>query len=318
MRDPAEQLAQARENLTEITQLAGLLLDQAMYGGHDGHLDAANELPGRDAMVMLGPAANYEAWAAQVATRVRYTRTKVWQPTDAWIARFDGWVTDDAGHDPDPPIGVLTAWEDMWRLHLNLLTAPVQRPSIERSATFLHEHMGRMSRITRPSFDNFANDIGSLHGRLEAILSAGERDEAGAPCLKCRATLIRRAQPRSPVVPRRYCTGHGQPAVCRWPARWDLDECVRFDRGGLRDVWDCPRCKREYSYAEYWNAVRASYRANAPALPADDIAEQLGVAKGSIRGWAALGKVRRRGRNLDGRVLYDVADVKRAAGIEAA
>jgi hypothetical protein len=308
MRDPAERLAQAREDLTEIVDLTAYLLDQALYGAAGGHLEAARPIPGGEALVMLGPVANLDVWARRVTVRLDFN----------YRARLehiphDDWLTDDHPADGDPPQAVLAFWDDAWR-HLNR-HPPAPLPTISAAANYLHRHMTRMSREPRARFDDFAADMHSLRARLETVLSAGERDEKGAPCLKCRGTLIRRTEDPRPAPPR-YCYGHG--GVCRWPARWDLDECVRCDRGGLRDVWDCPRCKRKYSYAEYWNAVQASYRANAPALTADDIAAQLDVAKGSIRGWASTGKVRRRGRDLAGRVLYDVADVKRAAGIEAA
>lgn len=313
MRDPAEQVAKAREDLTEIVDLYAYLLDQALYGAAGGHLEAARPIPGGEAVVMLGPVADLDIWARRVTVRldVNYRAT-----LDSWDGPPpDDWITDDHAADGDPPQAVLAFWDDAWR-HLNR-HPPRILPTIAAAATYLHQHMTRMSREPRARFDDFAADMHSLRARLETVLSAGERDEKGAPCLKCRATLIRRTSDPRPAPPR-YCYGHIAHQgfwACRWPDRAD---CCLSDRGGLRDVWDCPRCHRKYSYAEYWNAVQASYRANAPAMTADDIAFQLDVAKGSIRGWASTGKVRRRGRDLAGRVLYDVADVKRAAGIEAA
>jgi hypothetical protein len=78
-------------------------------------------------------------------------------------------------------------------------------------------------------------------------------------------------------------------------------------------MWDCPRCHRTYGSAEYWNAVKASYRANASALTADDIATQYATTPTTVRSWAARGHVQRRGHDLTGRVLYDVADVRNMA-----
>lgn len=300
----APTLGDAREDLATIVTLTGHLLDQAIHGGHDGHLDAAAEIPGREAMIMLGPAANYEAWAHQTTTRIRVEHA---QATREHRKVRVVWL-DDLEADLDPPTLVLTAWEDMWREHLATFdTTRVQVRSLTRSAAYLNQHMTRMSTLTRPSFDNFTTDLHQLRARLETVLHDGERDEKGAPCVHCRTILVRRTDPPAPA-PARYCRGHD--GICRWPDRAD---CCLPDRGGLRDMWDCPRCNRSYNAAEYWNAVAAGYRANAPALTAGDMAAQLGITAGTLRVWAHRGKVRRRGRDLAGRVLYDVADTRHAA-----
>jgi hypothetical protein len=303
-----ECVAELRATLTEIPGLAAHLLDHALFGGHDGHLEAARAIPGGEAMVMLGPVADYDTWARRITVRL----TVHYEGTLRGL-HPDPWMTDDLPSDPEPPLLVLGFWEDAWRHHNQHL--PGMARTVDAAVGYLKQHLARFAQEPAPSFADFAVDMGRLRGRLEAILFDGVRDEKGAPCVHCGTMLVRRtAAPRKPGP--RFCRGHF--GVCRWPPRWDLDECVRFDRGGLRDVWDCPRCKREYHENEYKNAVAAAYRAHAPALSADDLAVQVGVPKGSIYGWASTGRVRRRGRDLAGRVLYDVADVRRAANLEVA
>jgi hypothetical protein len=271
---PTTDIGEARDNLAAIIDLYAYLLDQAFYGGHDGHLEADRPYP-TDAMTILGPTCNLEAWAHQTATRVRATITG------------REWITDDHDHDGDHPALVLAYWDDMWRnLNQHL---PHPTPTISSTAGYLDQNMTGMANEPRALFAEFAADMHNTRARLEAILYAGERDEKGAPCLHCRALLVRRTAPPNPGA---------------------------RDQGGLRDMWDCPRCHRTYGTAEYWNAVAAAYRANAPALTADDIHTEYGVPTGSIRGWASLGKVRKRGRDLAGRILYDVADTRRAANLE--
>jgi hypothetical protein len=267
----------ARDDLTQIVNLYTHLLDQAFYGGHNGHLEAGRTIPGGEAMVMLSPAANLEAWCHQTATRIRATITG------------KEWITDDHDYDGDHPVLVLGFWDDMWRTLNRHLPHP--HPTLATTAAYLDQHITHMATEPRALFDEFTSDMARTRSQLESILYAGERDEHGAPCLHCKAILTRRCDPPN----------HG--------AR---------DQGGLRDMWDCPRCNRTYGPAEYWNAVAAAYRANAPALTADDIHQELGVPTGSIRGWASHGKVRKRGRDLAGRILYDVADTRRAANREVA
>jgi hypothetical protein len=266
-----------RDDLTQIVDLYTHLLDQALNGGHNGHPEASRPYP-TDPMTILGPVANLEAWAHQTTTRIRATITG------------REWVTDDHDHDGDHPLLVLGFWDDMWRTLNHHLPHP--RPTIATTAAYLDQNMTAMAREPRALFHEFSADMARTRSQLEAILYAGERDEHGAPCLHCKATLTRRCDPPRP--------GN------------------KLDQGGLRDMWDCPRCNRTYGPAEYWNAVAAAYRANAPALTADDMASQYGIPTGSVRGWASLGKVRKRGRDLAGRILYDVADTRRAANLEVA
>ncbi len=281
---PVADIGEARDNLNAIIDLCAHLLDQAIHGGHDGHLEAARPHP-TDAMVMLGPVASYTEWARRCNVRLDtfYRRHIEGLPADPWI-------TDDHDHDGDHPLQVLAWWDDMWRT-LNQHLPPVT-PSIATHAAYLDQHMTRMANEPRALFHEFASDMTKLRTHLEAVLYAGERDEHGAPCLHCKAMLIRQCDPPRP--------GH------------------KHDQGGLRDMWQCPRCNRSYGYAEYHNAVAASYRANAPALTADDMADQYGIPKGSIRAWASLGKIRKRGRDLAGRILYDVADTRHAANQDVA
>lgn len=175
--------------------------------------------------------------------------------------------------DPVPPLLLLATWEDDFRHELGHPAGP--RATIWRCADYLGEHLTMLAQ-RHPAFDEFAADLARCRTRLEDVLGEGERDEKGAPCMDCQTLLVRRSHPRH----------------------------------GLLDEWACPRCRATYTAAEYWNAVRRDYQDNATALHAEAIERRTGVAIGTIRVWVNRDKVRTRGKDEEGRVLYDVEDVE--------
>lgn len=187
--------------------------------------------------------------------------------------------------DPEPPLSLLASWEDDWRMTFGHGGGP--RATLANARAYLDEHLTRAAQ-THPAFDEFAAAVTRCRARLEDVLHDGVRDETGAPCVHCRTNLVRRALPPQ-------------------PARRD------GDRGGLRDEWHCPRCRRVYDSGSYWNAVRAAYLAHASTMTDREIEAQYGVPRGTVRVWAKRGIVRRRGKSDRGRQLYDVDDVRRHA-----
>jgi hypothetical protein len=185
-------------------------------------------------------------------------------------------VLDHHAGDHEPPLSVLAGWAQVWRDflgHHTQLTA-----TLDREASYLNQHMHLMAQVVDIPFDEFARALSQCRRHLEDVLHDGTREERGAPCTECGTPLIR------PVTP-----------------------------AGLSDDYECRTCHRHLTGPEYRLAVAIDYRTyalHAPALTALELSDQLGVSRGSVTAWASLGKVRRRGRNLDGRVLYDVADVR--------
>lgn len=259
------------------------------------HVDAA--IPGGDSTVLVGP---YSLGAAD--QRARHTgRDRLGYPAEY------GYATDETLNlpsDPAPPLLVLATWEDDWRQTFGH-PAATWIAQVGPAASYLLRHLHHAAQH-HDAWDEFADEIRQLRGRLEDVVLDGHRDEPGVSCKRCGTTLIRSTEERRAI---RYCHGHGPGNVCPWPRKG----CC--DRGGLRDEWTCPHCRTTLSKQEYHEHVTETYRANAPALTAADIADEYGIPRGSVRGWASTGKVRRRGKNLDGHQLYDVADACRHAGI---
>lgn len=279
----ADCLAALREALHDIVLLCDALPGQAAFGGEAGHLLAGAPIPGGDAMVLLGPGSDGRA----------QVREMLWEATDAPHS------DDERSGDPEPPLALLASWEDDWRLLWAQPAGP--RATLPNAAAYLLRNLARAA-ATHPAFDEFADAIFGCRARLEDVLHDGERDETGAPCVHCGATLIRRSMP---------------PRTCRHDVDDDVgnsgDVCT-CDHGGLRDEWRCPRCRRVYDSHSYWNAVGAAYRAHATAMTAADISTQYGIPAGSVQSWASRGLIRRRGRDAAGRRLYDVDDVRVRAG----
>ena len=194
---------------------------------------------------------------------------------------------DDRSHespaDPVPPLLTLATWEDAYRDHLGHEQAG--SATIGDAAGYLDRQLSHIAQVADVPFEDFARDVRQCRGRLEDVLHDGVRVESGAPCPKCGRSLVR---------------------------EWGKTEA--FDR------WKCPSrdCGTWYLDSEYRRFVSDDYRANSDRLTAPDMAAQYGVSQGSVRGWASLGKVRKRGKDSSGRQLYDVGDVLAARDGSAA
>ena len=261
-----------RDHLAEIVRLTELLPIQAMQGGNDGHPLAGAAIPGGDATVLLAPGSDARArvWARERGDQ---------REAEGLRRGYDGDYThqhDESDADPVPPLLVLATHEDDWRHELGHQAGP--RATMWRCADYLGQHLTMMAQ-RHPAFDEFAADLARMRARLEDVLGEGERDERGAPCMKCGTIQVRRCHPRH----------------------------------GLLDEWACPRCRTTSTAAEYWKSVEQDYQDNATALHAEAIERRTGVPIGTIRVWVNRGKVRRRGTDERGRALYDVADVERHA-----
>ena len=126
-------------------------------------------------------------------------------------------------------------------------------------------------------FEEMAAELRRCRGHLEDVLHDSSRPETGAPCPSCGRAKLEHV--------------HGDTET--------------------EDAWCCPRkaCGQTWTEAEYRNRVEGAYLQLADRLTASQIRETYRVPEGSTRGWATKDRVRKRGRDAQGRQLYDVADV---------
>ena len=177
------------------------------------------------------------------------------------------------------PLWVLGTWDMFWREHLEHPTgSPV---TVGAAAAYLASQLTYMAQQVEPDFAQFADEIRTCRSHLENVLRDGERSERGARCPVCDSADLVKEYGETEVEDRWVCPGK--------------------DSAG-KD------CTVSYTEGDYRAKVDAVYVEHAPKLNYTDLEATYRVPAGSVRGWAALGKVRRYGKR-NGRQLYDVADV---------
>lgn len=275
-------VGKARRDLIAIVDLVALLPEHAVHGATNGHLVAAEPIPGGDALVMLG--------------------------------RGSEGLSEDGGTntgDPEPPAWVLGWWEEVWR---DALALGSKRPvwqrlpeaTLSQAQVFLGEHLDWGAQW-HPGFRTFARDLTRTRRHLEALLRAGDAPLEGVSCFECGVTLQRAYRaPRGCSCPPKTTVG-----VAGY-ADWE-EIHAGHDQGGLHDPapdadWACPACRREYTPGEYALAVSAAYDASAVFRFQIDITRLTGVSRGTVQAWASRGHIRT--RKESGRVLYSVVDVR--------
>lgn len=225
-----------------------------------------------EAMMLLGPVADPEAWRQTAMSAVRGWLCKCIQRRQLCPSLFgktcpdEAYLDDNLDMDETHPLFVLAGWEQVWRDYLD---HPTDEPvSVQSAARYLDMQMGYMSeRLERP-FDDFARDLRTCRAHLEDVLRDGIREERGAPCVQCGKHMVR-----------------------------------------TDDHWECRGCHRKVTEAEYRFAVGVAYKAVAPALTAADLFDRTGVKASVIRVWGSRYPEIKRGRNHLGITLYDVASV---------
>lgn len=273
-----------------------------------------------EAAMLAGPAANPEAWRNNAMSILR-GRLCGCKPNDCYddqpmplepmcakckhlscqvirgdVYRCPGKVNylEDC-RDEQHPLWVLGTWEQLWRLELE---QDADRPDANRLSTvrltntalitlaagYLDRLMSLMSTRMEPPFVDFARDLAGCRSHLEDVLHDSRKPETGAPCPLCE-----------------------KPLEHVYGAEEDDDE------------WVCPRasCGQRYSEGDYRAKVTATYRTKAVSLTASDLRAEYRVSESSVRTWAQRGQVRKRGKDGQGRMRYDVEDVLTARGEEA-
>jgi hypothetical protein len=163
-------------DLREIQHLYADLRAEAVSHADDP------DLPGGDAMVMLGPSADPEAWS--------------YRQLSAALGRTEphGLYENDA--DPQPPLLVLATWEDCIRQELQ--TPTDKRATIEGAAKFLASSIDwcldtdEAGDVNFIAIDDMAADIAKVRRRLEAVLHATKQRDLGVDCLNgCGEPLLK-------------------------------------------------------------------------------------------------------------------------------
>lgn len=262
----AECTAATRDDLHEIGRLCHSLPEEVEVRGIDG-----------EAMVLLGPAVDPEAWSHVEAAYVSGRLPEGW--IEAAHGRECPLLVNEAcsgcaGGELHPQL-VLGTWDMVWRDALDH-DEPTARLTIPAAIDYLDRQLTYMAGFVHVPFEDFARDLRACRAHLEAVLHDGEQRDTGAPCMACGVRQVR-----------------------------------EWGRLAAADGWRCPKCKAFSTEAQYALAVRADYedqRGQFDYLPAEDCAAVTGATRGSITGWASRGQVRK--RREYGRVVYHVADVR--------
>lgn len=183
--------------LTTIVSLYRDLEAEALYRYAD------KEYPGGEAMVMLGPVANLEAFNYR-------------QLSEMMGRTSGGMVFEGPDSDPAPPLLVLAGWAEIVAAEKG--EDRQQRATMEREAAYLRANldwMGSQDGDGEPAFlaiDELDRDLESLEKRLEALLKAGTRLTHGAPCLHCPdKNLVRNEDAKYGLQDSYYCPGCKRP-----------------------------------------------------------------------------------------------------------
>lgn len=155
----------ARSDLEAIGDLCDSLPEEAATKGVQS-----------EAMMLLGPSADPEAWQHTALSAV--------------MGRLDAAYLADC-RDELHPLFVLGSWEQVWREHLDHLV-PLSAVSVWAAAGYLNMQLGYMADQLEPPFDEFARDLRACRAHLEDVLRDGIREERGqVPCVQCGTRLVK-------------------------------------------------------------------------------------------------------------------------------
>lgn len=184
--------------LTDIVSLYAALPDEAVARSAE-----ATDFPGGDALNMLGPAANLEAW--QHRYEAAEQRGFAGEADDYASAQVDS---------EEHPLLVLATWEDLVREERDQPTS--KRATVEGAAKYLRDSITWMFGADEYGDMNFLGvdallaELRKVRSRLEGILHDGIRAEYGAPCLYCRKPLERLQDDRHGLTDHYRCRGCGR------------------------------------------------------------------------------------------------------------
>ncbi len=230
-----------------------------------------------EAANLAGPAANP---GSQRARRAWQKRQAMAIPDEAKAAKALLAIEDT---DPLHPYTVLGWWEMAIREDYHQHTS--LGVTISRSRAYLDGILDTIAQDEDQDFAQFAREIATCCAHLEAVLHNSRAPERGAPCPLCPAD----EKGRKPRLVKRYD-----------------DE----DKTGASDLWLCPNVEEHWWYeADYRLRIGGEFLAHAEALTAAQIEAQYAIPAATVYVWANRERIRKRGRDLSGRQLYDIADI---------
>lgn len=159
----AECMAETREALHDIARMCGALPEEVEHRGVEG-----------EAMMLLGPVADPEAWGHVTASVSAGRLPK-------------GYVEDGGGE--QHPMTTFLSWQMVWRDALEHDDAPDSE--LTTAVDYLDQTMTYMGGYEYVPFEDFARDLRRCRAHLEAVLHDGEQVDRGAPCMTCGADLQR-------------------------------------------------------------------------------------------------------------------------------
>lgn len=161
-----ECVASTRADLREIGRLCDALPEEVEHRGVDG-----------EAMVLLGPAADYEA-RGHLAASVASGRV----PAD-YLESADSEIH---------PLITLGTWDAVWRDALEH-DDPNERLTIAAAVEYLDRTMAYMAGYEHVPFEDFARDVRRCVAKLEAVLhDQAYGDRANVGCFECKGDLERK------------------------------------------------------------------------------------------------------------------------------
>lgn len=254
--------AQIGADLHDIESLYVDLWAEAIYRADD------KEMPGGEAMNLLGPVANMEAWEH----RYEAAEEKALED-DAQLPAYINDQLDAEIH----PLSVLAGWVDVIRDERDQPTD--LRATVAREAAYLRNNIDWM--FTEDEYgdavfiqrDALARDLRRVRTMLENVLRDGVRTDKGVPCMRCGYALTK-----------------------DWGDHEDHDR------------WHCQSCDEWSTVEQYRFAVMNHWRSESPKLTATDMETQYRIKPGTLRVWVNRGNVRKRGKDDSGRIMYDVED----------
>lgn len=198
-----------------------------------------------------------------------------------------GEAVDELQH----PLSILGEWEDRWRIQLDCQTSGVL--TLGGAIRFCRWVLDVHPQAGTLGLDAFAGDVRGVIRRLEAVL--GDLDERPLPC-ECGGRLRLKWEPGRGVE---YAS--------------DAESLHR----AYDDAWCCGECGIRIPKVDM--ETRRAARVERAYVPAERVAEELGVSRALVKQWASRGQVRKKRGEWCGpdgwrpRTLYRLADARMLA-----
>lgn len=252
-------------DLREIERMYADLWTEALH-----HADDPSNIPGGDAMVMLAPGADVEAFG--------------YMQLSAILGRIDPHIIEEViDGDIEPPLSFLASWVDLIREERG--QPPTERRAgIDGEIRYLRGALDWMTALDEDgqpwwiAIEDFAIQLRRVRRALEVVLRDGEQVDFGAPCLN---------------------DGCGRPLLKLWgiDAHTDRWRCIPCERWYNHDEYKMA-VKQAYLLKAEWlttDDLHAVYRVSAGSVTSWASGEKA--------------TVRKRLDQATGRMVYNVEDV---------